>query len=171
MKKFFNKIVLFIKSLFINADNWIHQHVQPSIETAQRLKAILDNPFADLVVALIPGTIDDKAKAFALEYLTKAINVLHITNDIVNDPDWASKIQKTVNYIRTLSPSLQKGFFMRLTSEMAKISAGSESDKVKGHSIDLLVQMQYSKLKEGLKAEDLPSETIVNGELQPTTNQ
>lgn len=171
MKKFFNKIVLFLATLFTNLDNWIHEHVQPSIDMAEKLKAILNNPLMDIVVALIPGDLDNQARSFAIDYLTQAINVLNITKDISKEADWAAKVTKMLDYIRTLSPSLQKGFFMRLVSEMAKISAGSESDKVKGHSIDLLVQMQYSKLKEGLKAEDLPSETIVNGELQPTTNQ
>lgn len=173
MKKFFNKIVLFLMSLFTNLDEWIHDHVQPSIETVQRLKDLLDNPVANLVTVLIPGDFDEKLRQFAIEYLTKALDVLHATSDIVNEPDWTAKIIKTLNYVKTLSPSMQKGFWLRLTSELAKVSAGKDSDNVRGHSIDLLVQTQYSKLIENKTAADLPSEIVVDGEVQkvPTENQ
>ena len=164
MKKFFNKIVLFLNTLFDNLDEWIHDHVQPSIEMVERIKAVVASPVGNLIAALIPGGIGEAARDELIDVLTKAINTMHITADIVNEPDWTNKVSKTIAYLRTLSNPLQNAIYLKLASEMAKIKSGSDS--FKGHSVDLLTQMQYSKQKEGVWADDLPSETIVNGEVQ-----
>ena len=164
MKKFFNKIVLFLNTLFDNLDEWIHEHVQPSIEMVERIKAVVASPVGNLIAALIPGGIGEAARDELIDILTKAINTMHITAYIVNEPDWTNKVSKTVAYIRTLSNPMKNAIYLKLASEMAKIKSGSDS--FKGHSVDLLTQMQYSKQKEGVWADDLPNETIVNGEVQ-----
>jgi hypothetical protein len=73
---------------------------------------------------------------------------------IFNEPDTTQKILKLIEWIKTLSPSLQKGVFLRLASEMA-ISSNGGKDSFKGHAVDLLTQMQYSKLAEGVTHTDV----------------
>ena len=171
MKKFFNKIVLFLNTLFDNLDEWIHEHVQPSIEMVERIKAVVASPVGNLIAALIPGGIGEAARDELIDILTKAINAMHVTADIVNEPDWTNKVSKTIAYIRTLSNPMKNAIYLKLASEMAKIKSGSDS--FKGHSVDLLTQMQYSKMVEGVWADSLPNETIVNGEVQtePSTTE
>lgn len=164
MKKFFNKIVLFIKTLFTGLDKWIHQHVQPSIETLERLKKLVDMPIVNTIVLLTPTGLDDRLLAFAQVYLVKAIDALHVTADIVNEPDYALKIIKLAEYLKTVSPQMRKAIYFKLASETAKQSAGKA--EFKGHGVDLLTQMQYSKLKENATAETLPTEMLYDGELQ-----
>lgn len=154
MKKFFRRIVQFIKTLFSNVDEWIHENIQPSIETVQRLKLLFDNPVVDALTALIPGDADDKVKIWIRTNLDKAIIKLAPLPDIINEPDASLKIVKLIEWIKSLSPSMQKGALLRLASEMAK-AANDGKDTVKGHAIDLLTQMQYSKLAENLTHEDL----------------
>jgi len=154
MKRFFKKIFAFISTLFTNLNNWIYDHVQPSIETLQRLKEVVDNPVIDALTAVIPTQFDDKVKDWIRENLNKAIDVLGVVADIEAQPTWDLKLAKLIEYLRTLTPAMRSAVYHKLASEMAKASGGR--DNVKGHSVDLLTQIQYSKLVEGVEAKDLP---------------
>ena len=154
MKKFFAKILGFLGMLFTSLDTWIHDHVQPSIETVQKIKELINSPLVDVLTAIIPGDADDKLKDWIRANIGKALNVLNITADITNQPTIELQLQKLLEYLKTLSPSMQKGVLMRLASEMAISSGGREN--VKGHAVDLLVQLQYSKLKAGIQTDSIP---------------
>lgn len=165
MKKFFAKIVSFLHTLFTNLDAWIHEHVQPSIELVQRLKAIVDSNIGDFVVAIIPGDADDKLREWISVNLAKALYNLQIGAAIVNAPDFETKISYLVNMLRSMSPKLRNGIYLKIASEIAKASGNDE--KVKGHSVDLLTQLQYSKMAENVTAEDLPLDKYCTAHLAP----
>ena len=171
MKRFFRKIVAFLASLFTNVNEWIYDHVQPSIEMVQRIKNAVESPYANLITTLIPGNWDNMLQEAAIKLLTKAIDNLRITEDIFSEPDWTSKVAKLTKYLRTASKPMRAAIYHQLAVELAKQSAfakqlkeaeekGISEDQlkleVKGHSISLLTQMQYSKLKENVQAADLP---------------
>ncbi len=156
MKKFFHKIVSFLHKLFTNVDEWIHEHVQPSIETVQRIKYIVDGVIGDIVVLVIPGDADDKIRDWISVNLSKALQAMQLGNNILNAPNIETKISYLIDMLRQLSPNMRNAFYMKIASEMAKSSGNDEN--VKGHSVDLLVQMQYSKLVANIKAEDLPED-------------
>jgi hypothetical protein len=171
MKRFFRKIVAFLASLFTNVNEWIYDHVQPSIEMVQRLKKAVESPYANLITTLIPGNWDNMLQEAAIKLLTKAIDNLRVTEDIYFDGDWTSKIAKLTQYLRNSSKPMRGAIYHQLAVELAKQSAfakqlkeaeekGISTDQlkldVKGHSISLLTQMQYSKLKENVQAADLP---------------
>ncbi len=166
---FFSKIFDFLKSLFINVDNWVKNHIQPSIKFVENLKGILESPVADIVTALIPGDVDDKIRAFLLANCGKALNALAITQDIANEPDPVQAIIKLLQYLKTATPAMKAAIYKQLASEMAKLSNGGK-EVVKGHSVDLLTQLEYSKLAEEKaknKAENVVSNTIdTDGETQ-----
>lgn len=169
MKKFLNKIVAFLKSIFTNLDAFMDVHVTPSIELTKRLIAILESPVANIITALIPGDADDKLKNLLLNCLHKAIDTLHISADIANDPDWTSKIYKTLKYIESLSPDLRQGFLRDLTRVLIIESAKQSNDPVpeKSKHLNLLIESKLNQLSTSLEVvEALPKETIVNGELQ-----
>ena len=168
MKKFFNKIVLFIKGLFTNLDEWIHDNVQPAIDFVEGIKRAVGGKTVDLLVTLTPFNWDNNLRDIFLAALTKAIDALHVTAGIANEPDWTSKVYNMIEYIKTLSKPMQDAIYLKLASEIAKAKANQED--VKGHSVDLLVQMQYSKMKENATAETLPSETIIDGEVQTASS-
>jgi hypothetical protein len=171
MKRFFRKIVAFLASLFTNVNEWIYDHVQPSIEMVQRIKKAVESPYANLITTLIPGSWDNMLQDAAIKLLTKAIDNLRITEDIFLDGDWTSKVAKLTKYLRSSSKPMRAAIYHQLAVELAKQSAfakqlkeaeekGLSTDQVntdvKGHSISLLTQMQYSKLKENVQATDLP---------------
>ncbi len=144
---FFSKIFDFLKSLFINVDSWIKEHVQPSIKFVQNLKNALESPVADIVTVLIPGDVDDKIRDFLLANCGKALNALAITQDIANEPDPVQAIIKLLEYLKAATPAMKSAIYKQLASEMAKLSNGGK-EVVKGHSVDLLTQLEYSKMVE-----------------------
>ncbi|MCX6208370.1 MAG: hypothetical protein NTZ59_02415 [Bacteroidetes bacterium] len=161
MKKFFNKIVSFLKLLFGgNLNKWIYDHVQPSVEFVQRLKTLLESPVLDVLTALIPSNIDDAIRAKLLLNCQRALQLLAITADIANEHDPASQITKLLQYLKEATPAMKAAIYKQIASEMAKLSGGAV--EVKGHSVDLLTQLQYSKLVEGLEHSDLPSDNTNN---------
>lgn len=168
MKKFLNKIVSFLKSIFTDFDAFMDNHVTPSIELTKRLIAILESPVANIITALIPGDADDRVKEFLLNYLHKAIDALNISADIVNEPDWTSKVFKTIKYIESLSPETREGFLRDLTRNLIKQSALAANDAIpKNKIINGLIETKLIQLDTTLEVlNSLPSETIVNGDLQ-----
>lgn len=146
--KIFSIIGLFIKSLFNNVETFIADHVTPSVETIKRLASAVNSPVVDAITALIPTELDDKAVKWLRKNLNKAVAVTVPVADIINEPDFATKVSKLVAYIKKQPESLQKGILFRLSSEMAASSAGKEKP-VKGSSIDLLCQHELCKINAG----------------------
>lgn len=144
MKKLLEKITRLLKSWFTNIDEWIDEHVQPSIQVVQYIKYLLDSPVADVATALIPGQLDDYLLAFARRNLAKALTVLQITSTIAAEPDPVRQLQLLFDYLKNISPELRKGIYYRLASVMAKINSGGK-DVIKGKEIDLLVALQVAK--------------------------
>ncbi len=154
MKKFFHKIISFLHVLFLNLDVWVHVHIQPSIEVVQKIKQFLDGGIGDLITHLIPGELDDKIRDWIVTHLPKAIDVMEISAAISNEQDLTRKLRLLIAYLKKQSPIVRAGYYLNLASEMAK-SSGKE-DTVKGHSVNLLTQLQYSKMIENVTHEDLP---------------
>ena len=146
--KFFQKLGLFVSRLFVNIEGFVKEHITPSVETVKRLADLVNSPVADAVTALIPGDTDDKAKQWVRRNLNKAVAAVVPVADIVNEPDFATKIKKLADYIKKQPVSLQKGLLFRISSEMATSSAGKKQ-AANGHSVDLLCQAEYSKVKAG----------------------
>ena len=165
MKKFFSKIVSFLQNLFTNLDSWIHEHVQPSIETVQRIKEFINSPLADAVLQVIPGDADEALRDWISVHLDKAISVLGLVKPGDTEKTLDQKVLDLSAVIKAVTPSMQNSIYLRLASEMAK-SSGSK-DEVKGHSVDLLTQMQYSKLAEGVESADLPVSKYTAGYTEP----
>jgi hypothetical protein len=155
MKKFFRRIVSFLGLLFTDLDKWIQEHVQPSIETVQRIKQLVESPVGNLLTVLIPGDWDDKLRDLLIKRLGEAIDAMHITAEIVNEPDWTSKVAKLLEYLKHQSKPMQQAIYKTLASQLAKLSGADGMEKVKGHSVDLLVQLQYSKMKSALEWDQL----------------
>ena len=146
MKKFFEKIVVFLHALFGgNLDSWITDHVEPAISFVEKLKAFLESPVADIITALIPGEIDDKLKDFFLANVSKALDILQVTEAINQATSIEDKLKLLTEYLLTLSPNMRNAVYMKLASQIAKVTGNTDS--IKGYSVDLLVQSQYSKIK------------------------
>ncbi len=151
MKKFFQKIWSFLNLLIGNVDVWVKENVTPSIEFVEKLKSLLDNPVADILTAIIPGSWDDALKAKIIANLQKVLSILQVTADITSETDPAQQLLKLIEFLKTLSPALRNAYYFKIASELAKQFNGGKED-VAGHSVDLLTQLQVSKHIEADKA-------------------
>lgn len=146
MKKFFDKIVAFLHAIFgANLEGWITDHVEPAISFVENLKAFLSSPVADIITALIPGEVDDLTKQYFLANISKALDVLNVTEAINKAESVSDKLKLLADYLRTLSPSIRNAVYMKFAAQIAT-QTGNQSE-VKGYSVDLLVQSQYSHKK------------------------
>lgn len=152
MKKIFQSIGLFFAHFFGNVETWIEKHVKPSKALLVQFKQVVDSKAANLLVALTPTDADDKFRLFLSNFLTVAINAMNLSADILTEEDWTLKVVKTINYVKSLSPSMRNAFYARLESEIVKASAAKDGQSVPGNVIDTLLQVLHS---ENVEAEAL----------------
>lgn len=93
MKKLFGKIFGFLGNKISDAEAWIKEHIQPSIETVNQIKAFVDNKALDVATTFIPGTLDDKAVAWLRKNLGNAIDCMALTSGITSEKDFFEKIK------------------------------------------------------------------------------
>lgn len=161
MKQFFLKIVGFLHILFgFDLDKWCTEHVQPAIEIAERLKQFINSPVADLIVHLIPGTVDDEVKNFIAANIGKAIDILEASPGANTDLDFTNKVVSFVNTLKNSSDAVKGAILKTFAREYAKLNAVNDA-AVRDSSIDLLVQLQYAKFKNGLEAPQLPWKPVL----------
>jgi hypothetical protein len=65
MKSLLLKIKLFILSLLVKAEVYI----PIGISVVNKIKTFIDSPAADIITAIIPGTLDDAVKVWLRQYL------------------------------------------------------------------------------------------------------
>jgi hypothetical protein len=148
MKNFFVKLLAFFSTTFKNVDAFIKEHIVPSIETVQRIKDIVDGTIGDLITAVIPGDADDIVREWISKNLSIALKVMQLSGAINNSMDIDTQIDYLVKTLRPLNKKMRQALYLKIASEMAK--ASSTGVQVKGHAIDTLVQLQYSKIAEGI---------------------
>lgn len=159
MKKFFAKILGYLHMKFANLDSWINEHVQPAVNALQLIKSCVDSKACDVVTALIPGTLDDVAADWIRKNIGKAIDKMKLAGDIGKEKDFAKKIELLITFLKDKSPEEAKGYYIRLASLAAQSSGNVKT--IKGHDVDLLVQVQATKTIEGIHASDIPGGTGV----------
>jgi hypothetical protein len=122
---------------------------------------LLSSPVADVITALIPGTLDDNIKAMLLLNLQKVLKVLQVTAEITNEPNPAQQVLLLVEYLKTVSTPMKNAIYKTIAAELAKASNDGK-DNIKGHSIDLLTQLTYSKMVEGKEAHEIEDKETEN---------
>ncbi len=155
MKKFFNRIWAFLKMLFINPEKWIDDNVKPSIEMVQNIKAAIDSPIAIALTAIIPGTWDDNLRSIFSTHLGIVIDFFVKGESILESQEpLEQKIIRLVEWLKTLTPTVRAAVLHKLASKLSIQNAGNDA-VVKNHAADLLTQVTYSKIKEGVNENDL----------------
>jgi hypothetical protein len=87
--------------------------------------------------------------------LAQAIKVLGVSAEIINEPDTLTRIAKLLEHLKDATPAFKSAIFKQLASELAKVTSGQT--EIRGHSIDLLTQLVYSKMKENVEHDSLPT--------------
>jgi hypothetical protein len=148
MKNFLAKLLGFFAACFQNVDEFVKEHIVPSIDTVQRIKNIVDGTIGDVITAVIPGDADEIVREWISKNLSIALKVMQLSGAINNSMDIDTQIDYLVKTLRPLNKKMRQALYLKIASEMAKSSSNGVA--VKGHAIDTLVQLQYSKIAEGI---------------------
>jgi hypothetical protein len=148
MKKLFGKVFGFLGKIFTDVEGWVRDHVRPAIEAVNFIKSFIDDKTVDITTALIPGTLDDKAVAWMRKHIPAAIDCLALTAGITAEKDFLKKVKLFIGYMRQRAPEVKNGLYLRLASNIAQSSG--KADKVPSGAVDLLTQLQYTKMKEDI---------------------
>ena len=135
-----SRVFNWVKSLFTQIPKEIRVYASQSLEITTRIRAILDNPIADIVTAIIPGDWDDKAKELALKYLNEVIPYLAIVDECKDD-DPVKVIHCWIEKLGQYKPEVQKALLFQLA---ALLTAKYDNDELKHSFYALAVQANYA---------------------------
>jgi hypothetical protein len=91
LKKLWESIKNLFTGLEVKSKVWVHV----AVDVVQALKAIMDTPVPDVLTAIIPGNIDDKAKDKIREWIPKILlqlNMIEAIADMTNVNDQLNAI-------------------------------------------------------------------------------
>jgi hypothetical protein len=141
---FCSKIKSQIKSALQHFDSYIDAHVDTALKVTTALKNIINSPVADIVTALIPGSLDNTIKAKLLDALNNALQVLNIVDDCKQYTSLNDKLNCFVQEVKKRDPQLQDAILQKLAS---LISGQLDGNRLKQYLYDLYTQAKYSIAK------------------------
>lgn len=121
-------------------DEYVESHVNTALTITTCMRNILQSPVTDLVTALIPGTLDDVAKAKTLQVLCASVDVLSVVKKCSGETDAKKKIQCFMDELKQYDPKLQNTLLFKLAS---LVTAGLDDNKLSENLYDLYVQAKY----------------------------
>ena len=127
MKKFFQKVGAWLKKTFGSikkVEKFIEEHVDDVIDVAGKILSYANNPVLfSMVTAFLPEKYKNasrEAQEKLVSILTKAIDILGISNTCLNEIDPYKKILCFVSAINAFSDVMKKKTALALATEMLK---------------------------------------------------
>lgn len=123
MKKFFAKLWQQFKNFFgaIPAD--LQKAVHIGVQVTDNLKKFVDSPAADILTAVIPGTVDDRIKVALREALPGILAQLKLADAVANLNDPEQITAAAVKTLQSLSGNLKSAFLHNLSILIAQVAA------------------------------------------------
>lgn len=143
--KFFKKVRAWFQRLFVNIKKFLKENVAPAIKFVNAVKAVVDNPSLDFLVALSATKLDDKILAGLRQALSKAIDIMEVQLECGSKGTDLEKILCYINWLRSLPLEQRKAMYHKTASLIARIKGGTEV--LRASEVDLLVQLEYSESK------------------------
>jgi len=129
-----------IKSALKQFDQYVNTHVETALQITTALKYMLSSPVADIITAIIPGTIDDVLRTQLLNALNKITEALSIVDSCKQFTDLNDKLKCFVQQLSQRDPQLQDAVLLKLSSLLA---AELDGQKLKQSLYDLYTQAKY----------------------------
>ena len=118
MKKIWN----WITGIFNRTKEIVVKYVQPSVAMVENIKMVIDSPVADLITAIIPGTLDDLIKDKMRKYLPIILQDLKIAQECsaLKDPAAIVKcaLEALVKYDKTSKYVYLKGIATKMADAL-----------------------------------------------------
>jgi hypothetical protein len=123
MKKFFAKLWQQFKTFFGAIPAELQKAVHIGVQVTDNLKKFVDSPAADILTAVIPGTVDDRIKVALRQALPGILAQLKLADAVANLNDPEEITAAAVKTLQSLSGDLKSAFLHNLSILIAQVAA------------------------------------------------
>ena len=123
IKSFITKIWSAIRSLFTSFPEELKSAVQIGITVTENIKHFIDSPVADLLTAIIPGSVDDKIKNALRTSVPVILTNLRLANNCGDLKDPQEIITCAIKVLQSLEEETQNAFFHSIAVLVGRVAA------------------------------------------------
>jgi hypothetical protein len=133
-----------IKIALKQFDQYVNAHIDTALKVTTAIKNALASPAADIITAIIPGSLDDTIRTQLLNAIIKVVEVLTIADNCKQCTSAEEKLKCFVAQIQQRDPQLQDAILQKLASLLA---AELDGQRLKQALYDLYTQAKYVTTK------------------------
>jgi hypothetical protein len=126
LKSLLKKILNSIKKLFTDIPAELKSAIHIGVVIAENVKLFIDSPAADVLTAIIPGSIDDKIKDLLRSKLPLILSELKLVDNCVGITDPVQLTRCGINAIQNLNGDIKSAFLHNLSILIAKATADDQ---------------------------------------------
>ncbi|PQJ12131.1 hypothetical protein CJD36_010115 [Flavipsychrobacter stenotrophus] len=133
-----------IRLLLQQFDSYLEKNVDTALQITTAIKQFLESPVADILTAIIPGSVDDIIRRQLIYALDKSVEALAIAEHCKQYTDIEEKLKCFVSQLQQRGPDMQDALLQKLASLLAGTLDGN---RLKQSVYDLFTQVKYTTAK------------------------
>lgn len=126
--KFLKKIWDGIKKAFEGLLPELKKAVAIGVAATDKIKGLIDSPIADMLVAIIPGDVDDKIRVKLQEELPKILIKLKLVENCLGETDPNKIVECALRTLQEMTKEDRKPFLHSLSILIAQVAADGKLD-------------------------------------------
>lgn len=123
LQSFLTKIWGELKSLFVNFPAKLKVAVAAGVVITENLKTFVDSPVADVLTAIIPGTLDDSIKTLLRQKLPGILTDLKLVDVTLGLTDPDAITANAIKVLQDMDPSVSSAFLHSISVLVAQVAA------------------------------------------------
>lgn len=141
---FCSKMKKQVRLLLQQFDSYVEKNVDTALQITTAIKKFLESPVADILTAIIPGSVDDIIRRQLIYAIDKSIEALTIADSCKQYTDINEKLKCFVMQLKQREPDMQDALLQKLASLLAGTLDGN---RLKQRVYDLYAQARYTTEK------------------------
>ncbi|MBK0378577.1 hypothetical protein [Mucilaginibacter segetis] len=126
LKSFLNKIWSAIRSLFNSFPADLKIAVHAGVVITENIKNFMDSPLADVLAAVIPGTVDDKLKEILRAGIPQILADLKLADECTGQTDPQEITKCAIRVLQNLDGDIKSAFLHNLSVLITQLAADGE---------------------------------------------
>jgi hypothetical protein len=120
---FLAKIWIGIKSMFAKLPKELKAAIHIGVIVVENIKTVIDSPLADVLTAIIPGQLDDRAKDILRAELPAILIKLRLVDEAWQAESENAVLLNAMHNLSQLAPDAQKAFFHNISILIAQMAS------------------------------------------------
>ncbi len=133
-----------VRLLLQQFDSFLERNVDTALQITTAIKSFLESPVADILTAIIPGSVDDIIRRQLIYALDKSVEALAIAEHCKQYTDIEEKLKCFASQLKQREPDMQDALLQKLASLLAGTLDGN---RLKQSVYDLFTQVKYTTAK------------------------